>query len=191
LAKKPKRPSRRFIERNREDGHDRLYKDYFGENPVFSDIQFRRRFRMQRHLFLRIMKALKNHYPYFQQRVDVTGRRGLSPLQKSTAAMRMLAYGVSADAVDDYVRIGESTAMECLRRFAQCVISIFGEEYLRRPNPFDMHRLLRVGEDRGFPGMMGSIDCMHWEWKNCPQAWKGQFARDHGKATIILEAIAS
>ena len=33
-------------------------------------------------------------------------RKGLS-LQKCTAAMRMLAYGVSADTVDDYVRIEE------------------------------------------------------------------------------------
>ena len=49
-----------------------------------------------------------------------------------------------------------------------------------------------MGESRGFPGMLGSIDCMHWEWKNCPVAWKGQFFRgDHGKPTIMLEAVAS
>ena len=38
--------------------------------------------------------------------------------------------------------------------------------------------------------MLGSIDCMHWSWKNCPKAWHGQF---HGKkkvSTIILEAVA-
>ena len=33
---------------------------------------------------------------------------------------------------------------------------------------------------------------MHWEWKNCPVAWKCQNTRgDHGKPTIILEAVAS
>uniref|UniRef100_A0A0D3D7Y3 Uncharacterized protein n=1 Tax=Brassica oleracea var. oleracea TaxID=109376 RepID=A0A0D3D7Y3_BRAOL len=46
-------------------------------------------------------------------------------------------------------------------------------EYLRRPTPEDLQRLLDVGEVRGFPGMIGSIDCMHWKWKNCPTAWKG------------------
>ncbi|XP_074342451.1 uncharacterized protein LOC141679991 [Apium graveolens] len=39
---------------------------------------------------------------------------------------------------------------------------------------------------------MGSIDCMHWQWKNCPKAWKGMFMSGHkGVATIILEAVAS
>jgi hypothetical protein len=33
---------------------------------------------------------------------------------------------------------------------------------------------------------------MHWEWQNCPVAWKGQFTRgDYGVPTIMLEVIAS
>ena len=39
--------------------------------------------------------------------------------------------------------------------------SIFGNEYLRRPNNEDTERLLQMGVARGFPGMLGSIDCMH------------------------------
>jgi len=40
--------------------------------------------------------------------------------------------------------------------------------------------------------MLGSVDCMHWAWKNCPVAWKGQYTRgDHGHPTIMLEAVAS
>nr|VDD38709.1 unnamed protein product [Brassica oleracea] len=38
---------------------------------------------------------------------------------------------------------------------------------------------------RGFPGMIGSIDCMHWEWKNCPTAWKGQYSRGLGTLNDI------
>jgi len=44
---------------------------------------------------------------------------GLSSLQKITAAFWMLTYAVATDATDDYVRIGESTAIESLRKFVQ------------------------------------------------------------------------
>uniref|UniRef100_A0A0D3BVT9 DDE Tnp4 domain-containing protein n=1 Tax=Brassica oleracea var. oleracea TaxID=109376 RepID=A0A0D3BVT9_BRAOL len=71
------------------------------------------------------------------------------------------------------------------------IINIFGDEYLRRPTPEDIQRLLDIGEIRRFSGMLGSIDCMHWEWKNCPTAWKGQYTRGSGKPTIVLEAVAS
>ena len=116
---------------------------------------------MGRHVFLRIVDALSNFDPYFQQTVDAFGGKGLSPLQKCTAAVRMLAYGVGADAVDDYVRIGTSTTIECLKKFVTNVILIFESEYLRKPNSNDV-RLLKIGEVRVFPGMMDSIDCMHW-----------------------------
>lgn len=44
----------------------------------------------------------------------------------------------------------------------------------------------------GFPGMLDSIDCMHWEWAKCPNAFKAQFERgDHKHPTIMLEAVAS
>nr|GFA16615.1 hypothetical protein [Tanacetum cinerariifolium] len=36
------------------------------------------------------------------------------------------------------------------------------------------------------------IDFMHWEWRNCPKAWHGQFASsDKRYPTIMLEAVAS
>jgi len=34
----------------------------------------------------------------------------------------MLAYGVAADAMDDYIRIGESTALESLKKFVRAVV---------------------------------------------------------------------
>ncbi|XP_045802847.1 putative nuclease HARBI1 [Trifolium pratense] len=187
-----RRKRRTVIDRSREEGHNRLFNDYFSENPVYTEAQFRRRFRMRRHVFLRIVEALGNHDEYFQTRTDAVGKMGLSPLQKCTAALRILAYGSPADSVDDYVRIGESTTLECLDRFVMGVCTIFGAQYMRRPNNEDIARLLQINAARGFPGMLGSIDCMHWEWKNCPVAWKGQFFRgDHGKPTIMLEVVAS
>src|SRR5262249_39608216 len=128
---------------------------------------------------------------FFVQRRNSAGNLGLSSLQKVTAAMRMLAYGVSADSVADYVRIGESTAIESLKKFVEAIVAVFGNEYLRSPNNTDLTRLLAIGEQRGFPGMLGSIDCMHWKWKKCPVAWHGMYSGHIREPTIILEAVAS
>ncbi|XP_062230036.1 uncharacterized protein LOC133927592 [Phragmites australis] len=139
------------IDRGHQEGAARLFRDYFSNNPVYGDILFRRRFRMSRALFLRIATAVENHDPWFRQKRDATGKLGLSPLQKMTAAIRQLAYGVSADAVDEYVRIGGSTAMLALTKFVEAVVLLFFDEYLRSPTAEDTARLLAIGEQRGFP----------------------------------------
>uniref|UniRef100_A0A0D3AKW9 DDE Tnp4 domain-containing protein n=1 Tax=Brassica oleracea var. oleracea TaxID=109376 RepID=A0A0D3AKW9_BRAOL len=188
---KKKKKKRIYIERNREEGDRRLWDDYFSETPTYPHNLFRRRFRMNKGLFMRIVNRLSNEVEFFQQKRDALGRLSLSPLQKSTTAIRVLAYGNAADGVDEYLRLGASTTLSCLENFVDGIISLFGEEYLRRPTPADLQRLLDIGEYCGFPGMIGSIDCMHWEWKNCPTAWKGQYSRGSGKPTIVLEAVAS
>ena len=146
---------------------------------------------MKRPHFLRIHYAVESHDLYFVQRRNAAGVLGLSSLQKVTAALRMLAYDVAADQVDEYLRIGETTAIESLKRFVKVVIEVFGDEYLRSPNTNDLARLLAKGKERGFPGMLGSIDCMHWKWKNCPIAWHGMYSGHVHEPTIILEAVAS
>ncbi|KAL3622527.1 hypothetical protein CASFOL_033938 [Castilleja foliolosa] len=163
-----------ILHRNRLEGHQKLYRDYFAENPVFPANIFRRRFRMNRSLFCRIHSTI-----------------GAVFFAKVTAAFRMLAYGAGANSLDEYLRIGESTTIESLRRFVNAVVEIFSDEYLRSPNENDIARLLEVGERRGFPGMLGSIDCTHWVWRNCPTAWKGMYSGHIHEPTIILEAIAS
>uniref|UniRef100_A0A0D3AZW9 DDE Tnp4 domain-containing protein n=1 Tax=Brassica oleracea var. oleracea TaxID=109376 RepID=A0A0D3AZW9_BRAOL len=150
---------RAYIERQREQGHIKLWNDYFSEDATYPSHMFRRRFRMNKSLFMRIVNRLSAEISYFQQRRDATGRFGLSPLQKATAAIRMMAYGCPADAVDEYLRLGETTAHLCLEHFVQGIINLFGDEYLRRPTPEDLQRLLDIGELRGFLGMIGSIDC--------------------------------
>uniref|UniRef100_A0A0D3BCD1 DDE Tnp4 domain-containing protein n=1 Tax=Brassica oleracea var. oleracea TaxID=109376 RepID=A0A0D3BCD1_BRAOL len=186
-----KRKNRAYIERNREEGHVRLWNDYFSETPTYPENIFRRRFRMKKPLFMHIVDRLSNEVQFFRQKKDALGRLGLSTLQKCTAAIRVLAYGTAADTVDEYLRLGESTTRKCVEHFVEGIINLFGDEYLRRPIPADLQRLLDIGEYRGFPRMIGSIDCMHWEWKNCPTAWKGQYCRGSGKPTIVLEAVAS
>ena len=63
-----KKKKRAYVERNREAGHNRLWNDYFSENPSFPENLFRRRFRMNRQVFMRIINTLSANVPFFQQR---------------------------------------------------------------------------------------------------------------------------
>ena len=67
---------------------------------------------MSASLFLRIAVALEAHEEYFRQRPNAVGALGGSPVQKAAAALRMLAYGVFADFLDEYVRLGESSLLQ-------------------------------------------------------------------------------
>ncbi|XP_028112219.1 uncharacterized protein LOC114310447 [Camellia sinensis] len=152
---------RKFIWRNSLQGHQRLFLDYFADPPIYPSNVFRKRFQMKRSLFLCIQSAIEVHESNFVQKRNSAGVLGLSSLQKMTAALRMLAYGVAADFMDEFLRIEESTAMNSLFYFVKAVVEIYSDQYLRLPNNNDIARLLAVGKSRGFPGMLGSIDCMH------------------------------
>lgn len=180
-------------ERKRSKWGEELMSDYFGDNPTYDARDFRRRFRMRREVFERVVYALveDTESNYFTPRPDATGLLGFLPDQKVTCALRMLAYGACADQLDELIRIGESTVLETMEKFCSAVMRIFGPEYLRKPTPFDVKILLAENAARGCPGMIGSLDCMHWAWKNCPVAWAGAFKGKERAKTVILEAVAS
>ena len=79
------------LNRFRTDYDKLLKKDYFGENPIYLSAMFRRRFRMRRSLFEKILDDLVSSDSYFSQKKDALGLLGFSPHQKLTSALRMLA----------------------------------------------------------------------------------------------------
>ncbi|XP_076956462.1 uncharacterized protein LOC143631656 [Bidens hawaiensis] len=165
-----RKKKRKEIDRGRKDADAHLWNDYFALSPVYDESFFRRRFRMS----LRLFNAL---LPTYQKQVERVCHE-----DKNTA-----------DQCDEYIRIGESTALECLHKFCWYIMEVYATKYLRRPTKDDINQLVEEHSTvHGFPGMLGSIDCMHWAWRNCPTAWKGQYTRgDRGHPTIMLEAVAS
>ena len=69
-SSKGKQPN---IERNREEAYERLLEDYFCDNPTYGPEKFRRRFRMRRHIFDRIVTGVVSADSYFVQKPDATG----------------------------------------------------------------------------------------------------------------------
>ncbi|XP_053698868.1 uncharacterized protein LOC128745822 [Sabethes cyaneus] len=168
--------TRSYIHRDFVEAERILFDDYLGDNPRYNDRMFLRRFRMTKEMFWRISDGLKNH-DFFKQKIDAVGKRGLSTVQKVCAAVRMLAYGTSSDSVDEYLKMGDSTAMLCLKEFCSSILSDSSKR----------------AKKEGFPVCLvaSTAGTGSGTSHKCPTAYKGQFTGKEGKATIVLEAIAS
>ena len=115
-------------------------------------------------------------------RVDALRQIGLSPLQKCTTALCILAYGLPVDSVDKCVWIGETAAMECLEWFVSNICTKFENEYLKRPDNKDTEWLLQIRAAHEFPVMLGFIVCMHGN---------GKIVQLHGKVNFVEVIIAT
>ncbi|XP_071714801.1 uncharacterized protein [Rutidosis leptorrhynchoides] len=168
--------TRRYIDREIEAAHVRHITDYFVEGCKYSDKNFKRRIRMRRRVFLRIMEEILNYrkdplpeyFRYFHLRVDARGKLSMCTYLKIIAALRLLAYGDTPDLFDEYLQMSERTCRESLMNFCKCIIDLYKDGYMREPTTDDIKRLYEAHEDtHGLPKMMGSIDCMHWAWGKC------------------------
>nr|XP_043639335.1 uncharacterized protein LOC122610407 [Erigeron canadensis] len=185
--------TRAYIERFRERAHETLMHDYFVENPKFGPIWFRERFRMSQRLFLKIVTDIEQRFVYFQKRVDRSGRKSSAAIQKCTSAVEQLGTGNPPDNFDDNLCMAPRISRESLDHFCSAVIELYRDKYLRRPTSHDVARLYEAHERRHkIPGLLGSLDCTHFVWRNCAKALKGQYKRgDHPYPTVTLEVVAS
>ena len=186
--------------------HQKILDDYFGTPAILKDRvvheekepdisleDFHRRFRMGPILFLKLLHEISDPvigHPAFNKGKDVTGEEGSSALQKLVAVFRMLAYGVAFDAVHEYTGVTRTVARECLYAFCDWIDAHHGGTYLGVWTPEAIKTEMDINAARGFKGMLGSIDCTHWHWKNCPYPWQGQFHDRNGHRSVIAEAIA-
>jgi hypothetical protein len=73
-----------------------------------------------KHIAMKVMKFDR----FFEQRRNIAGELGHSTYQKMIAALRMLAYDIPADLVDDNLAMGESTTIMCVKRFVVEIVHI-------------------------------------------------------------------
>jgi hypothetical protein len=179
--------------RDFERAYQRLLSQYFnGVESIYDEGDFERRFRMPRAVFNRIADAVFGQQS-FVLRQDALGRNGIHPLVRLTPCLRILAYGVPSDSLDENLEVSETVTSESLKEFANIMINKFGAQYLNRcPTKEEKNRMVLIMKRRGWPGAFASWDCKHFEWENCPVRLAGQTKghSDGGKKTLILEAIA-
>ncbi|XP_073359541.1 uncharacterized protein [Aegilops tauschii subsp. strangulata] len=111
-------------------------------------------------------RGVEADHDYFKLTRDYCVQISFCAKHNCTVVLRMLSLGTIVDAVGEMVRMGESTCLKTTVKFASAVLQVLGAEYPREPNVQDIEKLLAIGDARGFSEMFGSIDCMHWQWKN-------------------------
>jgi hypothetical protein len=166
--------------------------DYWGEDPLFNDLQFQRMFSCTRHVAKRLIQAAVENRPdvFFE---DLTGQRKVRAHVKVLNILKILRFGVSFVAFEDYFQFSESGVRLAFHAFCDAVsndaelTSTFLPTMMTRQ---DAEKAQKLHKDKhGIDGMAFSIDCCHIYWKNCPTAWKGQFENGkNDRPSIVLEA---
>jgi hypothetical protein len=123
---------------------------------------------------------------------EVMKRANISSHGKVLSKLKYLSYSCSVNTFCDYFQVGESTAMKAVKVFIKelsnspLLVECFGVM-----PPTDARRVECYHRDvHGVAGMIGSLDCSHSVWGNCPVAHHGQYQGKEGKPTLVVEAMA-
>ena len=160
---------KKYTRYDRERAHRCVMQDYLGPMPIFDDRQFEHFFRISRGIYETIRCICCSADCFFTAGKDCTGRYAISTDVKILAALKRMAYGVSASAFRDYFQMGESTAELCCEKVAH-IISHCDElrsKFLRRMTRADARRVSSLHEQiHGFLGMQGphKILLVHFRW---------------------------
>ena len=95
-----------------------------------------------------------------------------------------------ADIAEEYTGVKEEQGRKTMIAFCSWLDVFHGPEFLGAWTTETVRKEMAINAARGFTGMLGSIDCTHWGWKNCPMVWAGQYHDRTGIRSVIAEAVA-
>lgn len=117
------------------------------------------------------------------------GRETTPVFLKLLRTLRMLGKGCSWDLL--YELSGVSA--EVHRKWTLKVLAKFSEEmypvYVHGPrNADEIASVTGINAESGFPGCVGSTDCVHIRWEMCPSMWSSAFRKGKNSyASIAYE----
>ncbi|XP_026440647.1 uncharacterized protein LOC113339621 [Papaver somniferum] len=107
------------------------------------------------------------------------------------AVMKHFSKGIAPDSLDVYTQMGATTIYYYDMKFMDAIIWICNGRYMRQPTAQDTERILAENEARGFPDMLGSVDCFHWAWRACPMDESGSYSGYKPYPSVVLQAVAT
>jgi hypothetical protein len=153
---------------------------------------FKLMFRMSRSRFQRLMEDVMARDIKFYKVESTLLKGSVASLEaRLLLPLKALAYGVPAYAFRDYFQVSKTFARECCYEFDNVIRMIYQNEFLRLPTAFDLQNITKLHKAKHkVDGMIGSLDCTHTYWKNCPTAWQGSYTGRPDVPSIVLEAVA-
>lgn len=148
---------------------------------------FRNRFTVPYQLFTQLLAMATEWFP--QSLVDSYGREVTPISLKLLGTLRILGKGCSWDLL--YELSGVSA--EVHRRWTLAFIAKFALEmypiYVHGPrDSSEMESVTGLYAASGFPGCIGSTDCVHIRWERCPSVWSSAYRNGkHSYASIAYE----
>lgn len=129
--------------RDFQEGYHRLWNDYFCDTPKYGSRDFERRFRVPKSVFFKVYNAIHGK-DIFVQRRDAAKKNGIHPLVRMTAALRIVAYGIAADAIDEYLQVSQDSVILSMKTFSKLCVEKFSAEYLGAPTEADLERIISI-----------------------------------------------
>jgi len=126
---------------------------------------------------------------FSQERLNATGKLQARPLQKTVAASCVIADTEAAHRADEYMCLSRTVISKLTNLLLGFIVNRWRSNYLRQPNQDKLNTIMERIKDHRMPGCMGSLDCCHWDWQQCPTGMAAAYQICKGKTCIVVETV--
>jgi hypothetical protein len=177
----PRHPENAGLRRLRDNPHEsewwRLLQNETIVEPASRDAQsFRRDFRVPfkvyNFLYQNAKQATKENGSLIWPDRDALGQPTHPLSLKILAALHILGHGECFRSVEGRTGIDEDTIREFFHTFMDWMVQRFYAEFITVPYDEQLAFVVSDYEKIGFPGAVGSVDCVHIPWDRCPYEYR-------------------
>jgi hypothetical protein len=191
------RPRRPNLVYRRLDAWGSVFGEDILQNPHIQDpthpdgIKFRLRFRVPYSVFQSIVANFRSRDGW-NPAGDSGDLRAHTPHPlevKVLCALFILGRGIDLDTVSMLSGISISRITIFFHHFCEKMATMY-DEYICMPSGDDLERVTAQYARMGFPGCVGSTDCVHFYWDRCPHNVRHLHQGKEGKPTVAYSLIA-
>ena len=189
-------PRRQCKVYRRLDAWGSIFGDAILQNPNIQDpkhpdgIKFKRRFRVPYSVFLSILANFRSRDEWNPASSKDRRAHAQHPLEvKILCALFILGRGTDLDTVSMLACISIGTLTSFFHHFCAKLATLY-DEHIYMPKGDDLAAVTSQYARMGFPGCVGSIDCVHFFWDRCQHNVLHLHQGKEGKPTVAYSLIA-